>query len=72
METKIIDLEEESDLTLMQLQISKDKRINNLIEKQTKLEREHDSKLIELHNLKGDLDVWKKKYEDSNYQSKEN
>ena len=46
MESKIIDLEEESELTLLQLQFSKDNRIKNLIEKQTKLEREHDSTLI--------------------------
>lgn len=46
MESKIIDLEEESELTLLQLQLSKDNRIKNLIEKQTKLEREHDSTLI--------------------------
>ena len=31
METKIIDLEEESELTLLELQLSKDNRIKNLI-----------------------------------------
>lgn len=72
MESKIIDLEEESELTLLQLQLSKDNRIKNLIEKQTKLEREHDSTLIQLHNIRDDLDVWKEKYESSNEKVKEN
>lgn len=31
METKIVDLEEESELTLLELQLSKDNRIKNLI-----------------------------------------
>lgn len=72
METKIIDLEEESELTLLELQLSKDNRIKNLIQKQIKLERDHDSTMIELHNTRDDLEAWKTKYEASNERVKEN
>lgn len=47
------------------MQNNKDNNINNLIEKNIRLERQYDSAIIELHNTKDDYNELKQKYENT-------
>lgn len=65
MELKLINLEEENELTLLELQKTKDNTIKDLIEKKTKIERENENVLVAQHSLKQDYKELVKQLEES-------
>jgi predicted nucleic acid-binding Zn-ribbon protein len=55
MEMKLIDLEEENELTLCGLQLASDSALQQLRLRQAKLEEEYEQAQIRIHNQEADL-----------------
>jgi allophanate hydrolase subunit 1 len=55
MEMKVIDIEEENEITMYHLQEDKDSIIRNMVKRYTELEEKYDKTLIDYHNQMSDL-----------------
>jgi len=52
---KVIDIEEENEITMYHLQEDKDSIIRNMVKRYTELEEKYDKTLIDYHNQMSDL-----------------